>query len=82
VWKNFDQGLHFWLLRLTEEFNLTFPLKEEKANLVPCLLPAKQPDFDWPEVSTQPGFKEIKMLYKFEYLPAGLFNRVQVGYAE
>ncbi len=34
--------------------------------------------YDWPDVSDDPAVRESKMLYKFEYLPAGLFNRGQV----
>ena len=35
--------------------------------------------FEWPEVEKGSGMRETKMLYKFDYLPAGLFNRGQVG---
>ena len=34
--------------------------------------------YKWPNVEDTPGFKETKMEYRFKYLPAGLFNRVQV----
>ena len=44
VWKDYPESLHSWLLRLTEEYDLTFPLKEEKVNLVPCLLTEKEPE--------------------------------------
>lgn len=42
VWKDFDVSLHEWLLRLTEEFDLTFPLTDQ-VNIVPCLLPLQKP---------------------------------------
>ena len=35
--------------------------------------------FDWPTVSETDDAKETQMLYKFDYLPPGLFNRAQVG---
>ena len=35
--------------------------------------------FEWPEVEKGSGMRETKMIYKFDYLPAGLFNRGQVG---
>ena len=40
VWdpSKYPKDLHSWLLRLTEEFDLTFPLKDEDPHLVPCLL--------------------------------------------
>ena len=42
VWKDYAD-LHEWLLKLTEEFDLTFPLPKESTNLVPCLLPVESP---------------------------------------
>ena len=44
IWDAYPENLHSWLLRLTEEFDLTFPLHDEEVNLVPCLLPEKQPE--------------------------------------
>jgi hypothetical protein len=32
---------------------------------------------DWPEIGTD-GLRQTKVIYKFQYLPTGLFNRVQV----
>ncbi|XP_078679687.1 uncharacterized protein LOC144915298 isoform X2 [Branchiostoma floridae x Branchiostoma belcheri] len=76
VWKDYPVDLHNWLLRLTEEFDLTFPLPDQPVNVVPCLLPDKEAQYEWPEV--EPPCHETKMLYRFDYLPAGLFNRAQV----
>ncbi|XP_041377257.1 uncharacterized protein LOC121389673 [Gigantopelta aegis] len=78
VWKDYPPDLHPWLLRLTEEFDLTFPLPDEAANIVPCLLPTTEPKYTWPAVDKENGFRETKMIYVFDYLPAGLFNRAQV----
>ncbi|XP_025077380.1 uncharacterized protein LOC112554025 isoform X3 [Pomacea canaliculata] len=78
VWKDYPVHLHSWLLRLTEEYDLTFPLGDEKVNLVPCLLTEKEPEFEWPEIEKGSEARETKMVYKFHYLPAGLFNRGQV----
>ena len=51
IWNDYDKTMHSWLLRLTEEFDLTFPLEKNQndkdptqKNIVPCLLPEKQPD--------------------------------------
>ena len=44
IWKEYPKDLHRWLLRLTEEFDLTFPLLDEPANLVACLLPDREPE--------------------------------------
>ncbi|XP_069118078.1 uncharacterized protein [Argopecten irradians] len=78
VWKDYPADVHPWLLRLTEEFDLTFPLKDEPANLVPCLLPNTEQKYNWPTLDEGSDIKEGKMVYSFEYLPAGLFNRAQV----
>ncbi|KAK3609671.1 hypothetical protein CHS0354_035956 [Potamilus streckersoni] len=78
VWKDYDEQLHPWLLRLTEEFDLTCPLPNEEANIVPCLLPDSEPQFEWPHADPAKNVKESKMVYHFKYLPAGLFNRAQV----
>ena len=44
MWKDYPVELHKWLLRLTEEFDLTFPLEGDQAvNIVPCLLQERQP---------------------------------------
>ncbi|WAR27954.1 PATS1-like protein [Mya arenaria] len=78
VWKDYPADLHDWLLELTEAYDLTFRLDDKPVNLVPCLMPEKQPDFQWEDVEKNSGIKENKMIYKFDYLPAGLFNRGQV----
>ncbi|KAL4230338.1 hypothetical protein ACF0H5_010721 [Mactra antiquata] len=79
VWKEYDADLHEWLLRLTEDFDLTFPLPKEPVNIVPCLLPDEPPDdLVWPSIRDQEGIRETKMVYRFTYLPSGLFNRAQV----
>ena len=44
VWKDYSEELRPWLLRLTEDFDLTFPLPKEPTNIVPCLLPGEEPE--------------------------------------
>ena len=44
VWKAYPEHLRSWLLHLTEVFDLTFPLVGQKVNIVPCLLPAVEPE--------------------------------------
>ncbi|CAC5389321.1 LRRK2 [Mytilus coruscus] len=80
IWKDYDSSLYQWMLRLTEAFDLTFPIPEdgEKINIVPCLLPEKEPvDLPWPYLTEEEGIRESKIEYKFTYLPTGLFNRAQ-----
>ncbi|KAK3588393.1 hypothetical protein CHS0354_028970 [Potamilus streckersoni] len=79
VWKDYEAHLHQWLLNLTEDFDLTFAIPTESVNMVPCLLPQEEPDhLDWPSVTGRSDVRETKMVYKFSYLPSGLFNRAQV----
>ena len=84
VWNSYDESLHEWMLKLTEEFDLTFPVEDKHMNIVPCLLPEKEPNYEWPELSgatkaiSLNKIKEYKVVYKFSYLPMGLFNRIQV----
>ncbi|ELU06933.1 hypothetical protein CAPTEDRAFT_226169 [Capitella teleta] len=78
VWKTFSSDMHHWLLRLTEEFDLTFLSKEDQCNIVPCLLPNTDPEaFCLPDITLVLMHRRTKMLYQFDYLPSGLFNRAQ-----
>ncbi|XP_074647641.1 uncharacterized protein LOC141903425 [Tubulanus polymorphus] len=79
VWDKEPPELYNWLIRLTEKFDLTFPMPNEYANMVPCLLPTHKPELiEWPVISEGSDVRETKMVYEFQYLPAGLFNRAQV----
>lgn len=44
IWSEYPQELHEWMLRLTEIFDLTFPLTDRAENVVPCLLPPTEPE--------------------------------------
>ena len=44
IWKNYDQFLHEWMLKLTEEFDLTFQVNDKQMNIVPCLLNENEPE--------------------------------------
>ena len=79
VWRAYDSSMHDWLLKLTEEFDLTYEIEKDSASLVPCLLPEKRPaTLFWPEILRDQGIRESKIIYSFDYLPPGLFNRMQV----
>jgi hypothetical protein len=83
IWKNYEHTLHQWILKLTERFDLTFSLSDTKMHLVPCLMPETlENDFVWPNIEKEQQLnklkKEIIIFYHFDYLPAGLFNRLQV----
>lgn len=82
IWKKYDPNLHEWILKVTEWFDLTFSIPEQSINLVPCLMPDKPlvTAFKWTDFFDQSGglFRETQIVYDFEYLPMGLFNRAQV----
>lgn len=89
IWKEYDITLHSWIMKLTERFDLTFNVNESDMHLVPCLLPDEPTEaINWPLVNTDANnsgnnnatclTKEIIIYYNFDYLPAGLFNRLQV----
>jgi hypothetical protein len=44
IWQEYDEHLHPWILKLTEAFDLTFPVPDQNMNLVPCLLPEEEPE--------------------------------------
>ncbi|PAA48002.1 hypothetical protein BOX15_Mlig030627g5 [Macrostomum lignano] len=78
VWANFDPALHDWLLKLTEAFDLTYPMQDD-CNMVPCLLPEETPSYVFPPPTAEGSNCSLaRFIYQFEYLPAGLFNRAQV----
>lgn len=82
IWSKYDESLHQWILKLTEQFDLTYPVAAEKLNIVPCLLPDIEPDIQWDDLvesgDSQQSIKTFTALYTFVYIPAGLFNRIQV----
>ena len=44
IWNEYAEELHPWILKLTEAFDLTFPVPDQNMNLVPCLLPEEEPE--------------------------------------
>ena len=44
IWVDYPEDMLTWLVRLTEEFDLTFPIPDEHCNIVPCLLPVEKPE--------------------------------------
>ncbi|RNA35085.1 putative serine threonine- kinase pats1, partial [Brachionus plicatilis] len=90
IWKKYNPSLHKWILKITEKFDLTFEIGDQGLHLVPCLLSEAPPDdTDWSQFEIKkvhdrqisilkPNKKESKIIYNFEYLPVGLFNRAQV----
>jgi hypothetical protein len=65
IWDKYPEDLRPWLLRLTEEFDLTFPSKDELANIVPCLLPANEPEVTNRLLSAPRGFRLLLHFFWF-----------------
>ncbi|CAF0705574.1 unnamed protein product, partial [Brachionus calyciflorus] len=80
IWKDYEPSLHEWMLKLTEEFDLTFSIPDKNLTIVPCLLSETEPKIEWPEIDHKSPIKikQFKVTYNFDYLPIGLFNRIQV----
>ena len=88
IFHKYDSSLYSWILKLTEEFDLTFPViknnnKTPSMNIIPCLLPDIEPNLNLSfdnnsNINNLVKTKEFKVIYTFDYLPAGLFNRIQV----
>lgn len=83
VWSNYEPELHEWILKLTEEFDLSYLVPEKRLSIVPCLLSDEEPMFEWPEMpkkndTSMNKIREFHVIYNFDYIPAGLFNRMQV----
>ena len=75
IWKKYDPSLHEWILKITEKFDLTFAVPDQKLNLVPCLM-SETPSvpLNWSRIDEDAQNsikKETKLIYEFEYLPAG-----------
>lgn len=81
VWpiEQYAKDIHNWILRLTEEFDLTFPVKNDKASLIPCLLPSDEPESltQFFHGKLEKNETRMKMIFEFDYLPDGLCNRAQ-----
>ncbi len=60
IWEDYDEHLHPWILKLTEAFDLTFPVPDQNMNLVPCLLPEEEPEVCY-------SFKDLSLLNSVEY---------------
>ncbi len=83
IWTKYDKSLHGWILKLTKGFDLTFPVPKERLNIVPCILSEIEPEIEWDlvvssEESSKNKTRTFIAIYKFAYIPAGLFNRIQV----
>ena len=50
IWTGYEKKLHEWMLKLIETFDLTYTIGDRKMIIVPCLLPDKKPEIEWPEI--------------------------------
>jgi len=62
IWCDYDSSLHEWMLKLTEEFDLTYRVPDSDMSLVPCLLPDVEPtDYEWPDL--QPNSAKVSSFW-------------------
>jgi hypothetical protein len=72
IWRNYPEDKYIHLLALMEKFELCFCLDYNQTYIVPELLPARQPDFEWNESG------ESRFEYQYEFMPAGIMTRLIV----
>ncbi|KNC51476.1 leucine-rich-repeat protein [Thecamonas trahens ATCC 50062] len=82
VWARYDTSLHTKLLHLIAQFELVYALPPHPTRgpryLVPCLLP--DDPVAWPAEwrGIPHGAERVSLTYSFDFLPIGLFSRIQV----
>ena len=86
IWSQYEPSLHPKLLKLIEQFELAFALVPDPTRgprlMIPCLLP--DDPIPWPQqiqnlLATPAGESEFVFYrYQFDFLPIGLFARIQV----
>jgi C-terminal of Roc, COR, domain/Ras of Complex, Roc, domain of DAPkinase len=79
----YARSLYPIFLRLMERFDLSYqiepgvPGQSPTHSLIPQLLPHQEPDEVqrvWPPDSTQPGQMHVEMVYRFDFVPAGIMS--------
>ncbi len=79
----YARSLYPIFLRLMERFDLSYqidpgvPGQPPTHSLIPQLLPYQEPaevQRVWPPDSTQPGQMHVEMVYRFDFVPAGIMS--------
>ncbi len=79
----YARSLYPIFLRLMERFDLSYqiepgvPGQSSTHSLIPQLLPYQEPaevQRVWPPDSTQPGQMHVEMVYRFDFVPAGIMS--------
>jgi internalin A len=79
----YARALYPIFLRLMERFDLSYqiepgvPGQSPTHSLIPQLLPYQEPaevQRVWPPDSTQPGQMHVEMVYRFDFVPAGIMS--------
>ncbi|MFC2146294.1 COR domain-containing protein [Acidobacteriota bacterium] len=70
--KKFPREKHPQLIRLMEKFELCFPVKDTDIHIVPELLPAQRPDFDFEKYK---GPDSLHFEYHYDFMPRGILSR-------
>ncbi len=73
VWQDNYEGNYPQLLKLMEEFELSFELSDEKNTYItPLLLPDDQPEYDWNKQGS------LQLRYTYDFMPKGILARLIV----
>lgn len=73
IWEEYPSEKHLELIELMKSFEICFELPQGKEYIIPELLRAGQPEFEW-ETEDNLRFK-----YEYEFMPAGVMTRFIVN---
>lgn len=72
IWKEYPSDKFLYLLELMKKFELTFNIPDTFSYILPELLPAQKPAFNWNEDNN------LCFEYHYEFLPKGVLSRLIV----
>ncbi len=78
IWTNYEKILHEWMLKLTETFDLTYTVDNRKMIIVPCLLPDKEPEIEWPDIVKTEQINSELLIFNFNLISLEhlFFNKI------
>ena len=73
IWSEYPPEKHVELIELMKSFEICFELPQGREYIIPELLKANQPPFDW---DTEDN---LRFKYKYDFMPAGIMTRLIVN---
>jgi len=69
IWKDYPPDKYATLIELMKKFELCFQIENSQQYIVPELLPAKRPEFNWDNSDN------LCFEYRYGFMPAGIMTR-------